>query len=128
MKSVKVIFEILEFIRKNIGGLWNFGEHKPPIISPNAYTQMQHYGISYKELIGAFHSSRIETGYKSGSTCGISEYYGKVVGAVYKKDDVDHTNWVIIACWAYNKKSSDFATGRRVWKSWSWGPPQKWNH
>lgn len=126
MHSIEIVYQILEFIRKNMGALWWFGNHHPPIITPNAYKQMEYYGITYKELIGAFHSPHIESGYKQTATCGIAHYYGKVVGAVYKRDDTDHTKWAIIACWAYNKKSSDFATGRRVWKSWKWGPPTKW--
>lgn len=126
MKPLKLLYEILEFIQKNAGGLWWFGNHHPPIITPNAYKQMEFYGITYKELIGAFHSPHIKKGYHVGSTCGIANYYGKVVGAVYKRDDNDKTKWAIIACWAYHKKSSDFATGKRVWKSWKWRRPMKW--
>lgn len=117
MKLAKLLYEILEFIRKNVGGLWWFGEHHPPHISPHAYGQMQYYGITYKELIGAFHSSQIEAGHKTGSTCGIANYYGKIVGAVYKRDNNDQTKWVIIACGAYRKKTSDSLTGRRYWES-----------
>src|SRR5437870_3505209 len=86
-KFTAMLLEIMLFVERSAGALWWFGRHHPPIITPNAYTQMQYYGISYKELIGAFHSSDMVSGYHEGSTCGKANYYGKVVGAVYKKDD-----------------------------------------
>jgi len=123
----KLLKQLFDFVNANIGGLWNFGAHHPPIITPNAYRQMEFYGITYKELIGAFHSSHFEQGKHLGSTCGIANYYGKVVGAVYKRDDRKPTEWAIIACWAYHKKTSDYITGRRYWQSWKWGGrPKKW--
>lgn len=126
MKATDILTVISEFIRKNMGGLWWFGNHYPPNISPNAYKQMEYYGISYKELIGAFQSPHIEKGYKTGSTCGIANYYGKVVGAVYKHDDFDKTKWIIIACWAYHKQTTDILTGRKGWRSWKFRQPKKW--
>jgi hypothetical protein len=126
MKLNKILDLISKFIRDNVGGLWWFGQHYAPNISPNAYEQMEYYGISYQELIGAFNSPHIETGYKPGSTCGIADYYGKVVGAVYKKDDNDKTKWVIIACFGYHKKTTDIVTGRKYWQSWKYRQPRKW--
>lgn len=90
-----------------------------PKIPPHTRAQMEKYNISEKELLGAFRSKSIKPGYAPGSTLGIANYYGKVVCANYKRDEYDPGQWVIIGCSAYLKKTSDFASGRRYWQSWS---------
>ncbi len=84
-----------------------------PIIPQEVQVKMRELGISYPELIGAFNSSNIKPGRKPGSTMGIANYYGRVVGATYKKDDNNPKEWVIIGCWKVDKKSRDFITHRR---------------
>ena len=90
-----------------------------PIIPPHTRAQMEKYHISDKEIFGAFYSKDIKKGYAPGATLGIANYYGKVVCAAYRLDVHNPAEWVIIGCSSYEKKSSDFATGRRVWKSWN---------
>ncbi len=110
------VLKSLTFI---INGFFSHTPHYKPIIPPYTRAQMNLYNISEKELIGAFYSKDIKKGYKVGSTLGCTNYYGKVVCANYKRDDNDPSQWVIIGCSSYEKKTSDPLTGRRYWKSWS---------
>lgn len=100
-------------------GLFTGAPSYVPVIPPHTREQMRQYNISEKELLGAFYSKNIKSGYKTGSTLGIANYYGTVVCANYKKDDNDPNQWVIIGCSKYVKKTSDALTGRRYWQSWS---------
>ncbi len=84
-----------------------------PIMPPKVQNEMKRLGISYPELYGAFHSLTIRSGYAPNSTCGVANYYGKVVGAVYRRDTKDPRQWVIIGCWVNHKKSRDWITHKK---------------
>ena len=116
---------LLKFINSFFNHLFGFpGVHSSynPIITPAVEAEMRRLGITHSELIGAFNSRQIEKGRAPNSTCGIAYYYGKVVGAVYRKD-LKTNDWVIIGCWSYDKKTSDPVSGRRYWQSHQSKPP-----
>lgn len=116
---------ILKFVNSFFNHLFGFpGVHSQynPIIPPKVQLEMKRLGISMSEIIGAFNSKNIVKGRAPNSSCGIAHYYGRVIGAIYRKDPKTG-DWVIIGCWAYNKKTSDSLSGRRYWQSWSSRPP-----
>jgi len=84
-----------------------------PIIPPKVRAEMNRLNISEPEIIGAFNSSDIISGKEPGSTCGRANYYGRVVGAVYKRDDNNRSEWVITACWVVDKHMRDPLTARK---------------
>ena len=111
----KILFSLIAFLSKSVTFFAGGNSYKP-IIPPYTERQMRYYGISYAELLGAFRSSKVSKARALNATQGIANYYGKVVGAIYRKDQHNPNEWVIIGCWAYQKKSSDYLTGRRYWQ------------
>jgi|SRR3989344_800684 len=84
-----------------------------PIIPPEVRAKMKRENISESEIIGAFNSSHIKPGNAPNSTLGIAEYYGRVVGALYRKDKNNPNEWVIIGCFVNEKHSKDLLTSRK---------------
>lgn len=68
-----------------------------PIITNKAQKNMIRDGISLGELMAAFNSSMVESGFAPGSTTGIYRTGKYEVGAMYLKDEKGQ--WKIISCW-----------------------------
>lgn len=107
--------KVLDFLTFILGGIFRSKPVYKPLIPPVVRRNMQKLLITESELLGAFYSKDIKSGYAPNSTVGVANYHRKVVGAVYKKDENDPMQWVIIGCFSYLKKKSDPITGRKYW-------------
>lgn len=78
-----------------------------PLFSDETYDHMRRYGISYLEVLAAFHSQTIQHTPTLGVLAGLAKFSRKVVAAIYTKNTSGQ--WVILSCVA---QSLDYPTLR----------------